>query len=184
MTEKSKTLSISVKPVDTSNWADFEKLFRSKGGPNYCWCMVWRMTAEELKQNTSANRHRFIGQRVKSGIPIGLLAYQQDEPIAWCSVAPRETHLRLGGDETKEATWSLTCFFIKKEYRRQGMVRFLIDHAKEFAKRNGAHYLEAYPVAADSPSYRFMGFVPTFEQSGFDFVHMAGTRRHVMICKL
>jgi hypothetical protein len=40
--------------------------------------------------------------------------------------------------------------------------------------------LEAYPVAADSPSYRFMGFVPQFARLGFDEVARAGSRRHVM----
>lgn len=32
----------------------------------------------------------------------------------------------------------------------------------------------------DSPSYRFMGFVPVFEKAGFREVGRAGTRRHVM----
>jgi hypothetical protein len=40
--------------------------------------------------------------------------------------------------------------------------------------------LEAYPVSPDSPSYRFMGFVPAFEARGFAPAGMAGTRRHVM----
>jgi hypothetical protein len=40
--------------------------------------------------------------------------------------------------------------------------------------------VEAYPVDADSPSYRFMGFVAPFEKAGFREVGRAGTRRHVM----
>lgn len=43
---------------------------------------------------------------------------------------------------------------------------------------------EAYPVDPDSPSYRFMGFVPTYEREGFHYAKDAGTRRHVMTCKL
>jgi hypothetical protein len=39
---------------------------------------------------------------------------------------------------------------------------------------------EAYPVAPDSPSYRFMGFVPMFEKARFVEIGTAGTRRHVM----
>jgi hypothetical protein len=48
----------------------------------------------------------------------------------------------------------------------------------------GAKYLEAYPVKPDSPSYRFMGFIQTFEKAAFSFVKKAGTRRHVMKCKV
>jgi hypothetical protein len=70
------------------------------------------------------------------------------------------------------------------EYRDLGPVALLIDNAKKYAMKNGARYLEAYPVGPDSPSYRFMGFVYTFEKAGFIFVKKAGTRRNVMSCKL
>jgi GNAT superfamily N-acetyltransferase len=176
--------NIIIKPVDKSNWADFEALFQSKGGPSYCWCMVWRMTKEELKQNNSVCRKEFIKQRVLSDIPIGLLGYSQKEAIAWCSIAPRETHHRLGGDETIKNVWSITCFYIKRAYRKQGFVKLLIESAKRYAQENGAEYIEAYPVEKDSPSYRFMGFVKTFEEAGFNYIKMAGTRRHVMVYKI
>lgn len=173
-----------VKPVGKSNWVDFEKLFTSKGGPGYCWCMAWRMTKEELKHNTSANRKKWIRERVDDKTPIGLLAYLDGEPIAWCSIAPRETYDRLGGDENLEDVWSIACFFIKKEHRGEGLTNFLIGEAKKYAKKKGANYLEAYPVDPDSPSYRHMGYKPTFEKADFTFVKKAGTRRNVMACKL
>ncbi|HYH55729.1 MAG TPA: GNAT family N-acetyltransferase, partial [Anseongella sp.] len=97
---------------------------------------------------------------------------------------PRETYRRLGGDERLHNVWSLTCFYIKKEFRDRGLVRLLIENAKKYARKNGGEYLEAYPVQPESPSYRFMGFIPTFAKAGFSFVKKAGTRRHVMICKL
>ncbi|MEN6314436.1 MAG: hypothetical protein ABFD25_09340 [Clostridiaceae bacterium] len=52
--------SIEIRPVDMTNWADFEAFFESKGKLNNCWCMVWRMTKEELKTNTSVCRKAFI----------------------------------------------------------------------------------------------------------------------------
>lgn len=176
--------NIKIKPVSKATWKDFETLFKSKGAPSYCWCMAWRMTKDELKQNTSPNRNKFIKQRVWSDIPIGLLAYVKQEPIAWCSIAPRETYQRLGGDERLEKVWSIACFYIKREYRDIGLVNQLIEHTKNYAKKKGAKYLEAYPVEPDSPSYRFMGFVNTFDKAGFSFVKKAGTRRHVMTYKL
>lgn len=178
------TKKIKVKPVDKNNWKDFETLFKSKGGPSYCWCMAWRMTKDELKDNNSISRKKFIKQRVWSKTPIGLLAYVDNETIAWCSIAPRETYQRLGGDEHLEDVWSIACFFIKREYRDQGLIDLLIENAKIYAKKNGAKYLESYPVDPDSPSYRFMGFIQTFEKANFNFVKKAGTRRNVMTCKL
>ena len=177
-------MRLKVKPVDENTWSDFEALFQSRGAPSYCWCMAWRMTSTELKNNTSANRKKFIRKRVKNGTPIGLLAYVGEEPVAWCSVAPRETYRRLGGDEQLERVWTVACFFIKREFRDQGLVKFLIEEAKKNARRNGEKYLEAYPEDPDSPSYRHMGFKPTFEKANFSFVKKAGTRRNVMVCKL
>ena len=139
---------------------------------------------DELKHNNSTSRKKFIRQRVSSKTPIGLLAYVDEETIAWCSIAPRETYQRLGGDESLKDVWSIACFFIKKEYRDKGLIDLLIENAKKYAGKNGAKYLEAYPVETDSPSYRFMGFIHTFEKAGFVFVKKAGTRRHVMTCRL
>ncbi len=48
------------------------------------------------------------------------------------------------------------------------------------AARNGATIVEAYPVDPDSPSYRFMGFVETLSEAGFQKVGQVGQRRHVM----
>jgi hypothetical protein len=36
---------------------------------------------------------------------------------------------------------------------------------------------EGCPVDPDSPSYRFMGFVPVFAEAGFQEVALAGSRR-------
>ena len=176
--------TIKMKPVDKNTWGDFEALFESRGGPSYCWCMLWRMTKEELKVNNAANRKKFIQQRVESDTPIGILVYDEDQPIAWCSIAPRETYRRLGGDEQLENVWSIACFYIKRKFRDQGLMHLLIEEAKKYALKNGASYLEAYPVRPDSPSYKFMGVIKTFEKAGFNFVKMAGTRRHVMTCAL
>lgn len=146
--------------------------------------MAWRMTKEELKHNDSRHRKKYIKERIWSNTPIGLLAYINKVPVAWCSVAPRETYQRLGGDERLEKVWSIACFYIKKEYRGQGLIDLLIESAKKLAKKKGAQFLEAYAVKPDSPSYRFMGFIGTFEKAGFTFVKKEGTRRHVMTYKL
>ncbi len=174
--------SIIFKPVEEGNWLDFEAFFQSR--LSYCWCMAWRMTREELKHNTARDRKEFIKARIFSGVPVGLLGYVDDRPVCWCSVAPRETYQRLGGDASLERVWSIACFYIQKEYRDQGMVKIMIEAARLFAKEHNAQYLEAYPVDPDSPSYRFMGHVSTFQKMGFSFVKKEGTRRHVMLLKL
>ena len=40
--------------------------------------------------------------------------------------------------------------------------------------------IEGYPVAPDSPSYRFMGTRPVFLAAGFEETGSVGKRRHAM----
>jgi GNAT superfamily N-acetyltransferase len=146
--------------------------------------MVWRARGAETKNTKGSARKVAIKARVDDGVPIGLLGYIDGDPIAWCSIAPRSTYRALGGeDEPNERAgkvWSLVCFFIRREFRGQGVTEQLIEAAADYAKRNGATVLEAYPVDPGSPSYRFMGYVPTFEAADFVEIGRAGTRRHVM----
>jgi GNAT superfamily N-acetyltransferase len=170
--------------VDQNRWSDFEQLFESRGAPKSCWCMVWRARGEEAKRAKSADRKRAIQRRVDDGTPIGLLGYLDDSPVAWCSIAPRTSYRSLGGpaasEEPEDKIWSLVCFFIKREFRGEGMTAELIRGAIAHARSRGARIMEAYPVDPESPSYRFMGYVPTFEKAGFKHVGPAGSRRHVM----
>lgn len=177
-------MKLEFHPVITDRWNDFERLFESKGGPHNCWCMVWRTNENKKTLPGKTGKKASMQNRVDHSTPIGLLAYSDGEPIAWCSIAPRDTYNTLGGDGTIDGVWSLVCFYIKRTFRNLGVTSQLLDAAIDYAKQNGAQYIEAYPVAPDSPSYRFMGYVPTFEKAGFQFVKSAGSRRNVMTLAL
>jgi hypothetical protein len=59
-------------------------------------------------------------------------------------------------------------------------VKQLLAAAVRHAHAHGATVVESYPVDPDSPSYRFMGFVPMFREAGFKELAREGKRRHVM----
>lgn len=178
---------ISIKPVTRARWKDLEALFESPGAPKYCWCMAWRATKEEAKHTDGRSRKRFLKARIDAGTPVGLLAYADKEPVAWCSAAPKNTYRKLDDlhpDEDASRIWSIACFFVKKEWRGLGLTARLVDAAAALARNRKAIALEAYPVDEDSPSYRFMGFVPLFAGRGFDEIGRAGSRRYVMRLRL
>jgi GNAT superfamily N-acetyltransferase len=174
--------SLSFRPVDPAAWPDFERLFETRGAPKYCWCMAWRATPEEAHRRDGPSRKKAMRKRVRAGLPVGVLAYCDGQPAAWCSVAPRSTYRRLGGPEEGpgENIWSLVCFFVARPWRGRGIVRLLIREAEAYARRGGATILEAYPVQQASPSYRFMGKVQWFRKAGYRQAGRAGSRRHVM----
>jgi len=175
---------VVTRPVTRENWADFEAFFSSHSMLRHCWCMDWRLTREEQKQNDTAGRKSHMRRRIEGGVPVGILAYRDGKPVAWCSVGPRETFRNLRGDESLDGAWSITCFFVPKDLRGQGLTRALMAGAKAYALENGAKHLEGYPVERDSPSYRFMGHLDMFERAGFAFVKNAGLRRRVMTLRL
>jgi GNAT superfamily N-acetyltransferase len=125
-----------------------------------------------------------ITERVQNHVPIDILGYLDDKPVAWCSIALRATYRPLGGeaqtDDDSEQVWSLVCFFVSRVLRGQGVLKQLIQASVDHACKHGAKVVEAYPVDPDSPSYRFMGFKPSCEAAGFREVGRAGSRRYVM----
>lgn len=180
--------TLELRPVDENNWDDLALLFEERGGPKNCWCMAWRAKPAEAKRGSAETRKAALKAalhaRVSNGIPIGILAYHDGRPVAWCSIAPRPSYRPLGGPEAsredRDAVWSLVCFFVKRPSRGQGMTGRLLRAAIAYARGQGARIVEAYPVDPDSPSYRFMGLVGLFEEAGFEEVGRAGSRRHVM----
>ena len=144
--------------------------------------MAWRHNENKVKGKDG--KKAALKSRVFDDIPIGLLAFSGDEPIAWCSVGPRESFRPLGGGEALEGVWSIVCFFVKRPSRKRGISALLIVEAAEYARRNGAQYLESYPADTDSPSYGFMGRRSTFERTGFRCCGRAGKRRSVMLREL
>lgn len=175
--------NVQVSPVTAADWPDLERLFEAPGGPKYCWCMAWVARRESEVADSNASRKAALRARVTGGTRVGLLAREAGEPVGWCAVAPRPSYRRLGGlpePGDPEAVWSVVCFFVPRRRRGQGFARALLAAAITEARAAGARVLEAYPVTPDSPSYRFMGFVSSFEAAGFAEVARAGNRRHVM----
>ena len=172
---------LKFREVTAETWPDFEKLFESRGGPKSCWCMVWRASVEEAKHTDGKSRKSAMSGRIMSGTSVGLLGYLEEEPVAWCSVAPRSTYRPLVSDSSShDGIWSITCFFVTRKLRGTAIAKALLLAAISHSKKHGAKVVEAYPVDPDSPSYRFMGFVPMFSEAGFVVTSHEGKRRKVM----
>ncbi len=83
-------------PVTKENWKDFENLFGEKGACAGCWCMYWRLRRKEYDSLRGAGTKKKMKSLVNNGTIPGILAYDNDKPVGWCSVAPREDFPVLG----------------------------------------------------------------------------------------
>lgn len=130
------------KKVDHASWPDFERLFEGRGGPKYCWCMVWRDRPSGIRGNANADKKAAIRTIVESDTPIGIVGYIDEEPVAWCSVAPRPTYREgLGGTERDadgaDNVWSIACFFIPRRLRGSGLGDQLLAVPSSMQSRMG-----------------------------------------------
>jgi GNAT superfamily N-acetyltransferase len=168
-------MELTVRPLTPDLWPAFEDLFSAGGPVSRCWCMYWRIGDEYRKRPREENREAFC-ELVKGGPPPGLLAFEGDLAVGWCQLTPRDAlpwldrawRLKRVDDVP---VWSISCFYIRKGYRKRGVTTALIAAAIDAARRAGAPALEAYPLDPDlTPSSSSTGFISTFERAGFVIV--------------
>jgi GNAT superfamily N-acetyltransferase len=172
MARAAKTASnVEVQAVAGDNWDDFVRLFETKGSPHYCWCTPYRF--RDVPELTKTQKKRRMKSLVNEK-PIGVLAYDGGEPVGWCSVAPRETYVRLQRSRTmprvtpqKTATWTILCFFVIKSRRGQGITRALLNGAVAYAKAQGAEIVEGYPFDTAGISATHQGHSSIYKAARF-----------------
>jgi GNAT superfamily N-acetyltransferase len=160
-------MKYSIQPLTQRLWPALEDLFGEQGPVSRCWCMYWRIGDNYRKRPREANKAALY-DLVKREPPLGLLAFDGELAVGWCQLTPRAALPWL--DRTWRLkriddvpVWSLSCFYIRKGYRKRGVTMALIEAALEAAERGGAPALEAYPLDAKlTPSTSSTGYVSTF----------------------
>ena len=177
MPTKHKTdLSIKIYPLTKECWADFEKLFGAKGACGGCWCMLWRLPRAAFEAGKGEKNRRAMQALVESGKIPGLLAYADGKPVGWCSVAPREHFPALGNSRLlkpvdEKPVWSISCLFVEKKYRRQGISVALLRAAADYVKRQGGKIVEGYPTEPQKDRmpdvFVWTGIASAYQKAGF-----------------
>ncbi len=182
---KTPTLDLTIRPLTPDLWYALEDLFGEHGAVNGCWCMYWRIGSAYRKRPREENKAAFR-ELVENGPPPGLLAFAGDLAVGWCQLTPRDALPWL--DRTWRLkrvddmpVWSISCLYVRKGYRKQGITSALIAAALVTAKRAGAPALEAYPLDANlTPSASGAGYASTFERAGFKIVARLVPPRPIM----
>ena len=136
-----------------------------RGACGGCWCMWWRLTRPEFEAGKGDGNKAAMKTIVDGGHVPGILAFDGDMPVGWCSVAPRKFFPRVLRSRTLKPVddrpvWSVVCFFVEKAHRRKGVALALLNAAAAHARAQGATILEGYPFV-DPPADLPGAFIPS-----------------------
>jgi GNAT superfamily N-acetyltransferase len=192
---------LTVVPANQATWADLAAIF----GPSdsgRCNCQRFRTRGWFWDQATDAQRRARLREQTNCDDPAatsttGLVAYLKEGgvPVGWVAVEPRTEYPRLLGlptvwrgrseDKQDDGVWSVTCFVVRKGYRRRGISYALAAATIPYAKANGARALEGYAMRTQ-PGREItwgelhVGAVQVFADAGFTEVSAPSVRRAVM----
>lgn len=177
--------AFSIHPLTRERWPALDDLFADSPVCARCWCMAPRIGNGYRRRRASANKADFHAV-VTQGPPPGLLAFDGELAVAWCQLTPRDAVPALDGmwrlkrvDDVP--VWVLSCFYVRKGYRRHGLTYLLIVEALKAAKRAGAPAVEGYPLDREqTPSATSTGVVTTFLRAGFTEVARRVPPRPIM----
>lgn len=191
-------MTVIVHPLTPDRWDDLESIFNAKGCSiaSGCWCMYYRRSGKSADlhagETQSARNRNDLRALAVLDPPPGLIGYQDGTPIGWISLGPREDFTKLAKSPVmkpvdEQTVWSIVCFVVPSEYRKQGVARALLAGAVEYARKRGVRLLEAYPVDKAEPSAGeslWFGSKAMYDDAGFEEVARRKPARPVVRLKL
>jgi GNAT superfamily N-acetyltransferase len=181
-------MNLAFHPLTSERWKDIEKLFGEDGICRSCWCMWWRLSSNEWEKRKGSDRKEALKTIVNQRKAPGIIAYSEGQPIAWCSISPREEFHRLERSRTlkridNQPVWSVVCFFVAKRCRRKGVSTRLLEAAVKYAGEQGAKIIEGYPNRSSEKQQDttvYTGLASMFQKVGFTDCGSTSKTRTIM----
>lgn len=150
--------------------------------------MWWRLKRSEFNKNKGEGNKKALKKIVSGGEVPGIIAYVNNQPVGWCSVAPRGAFSTLERSRVlkpvdDKPVWSVVCFFVAKPFRRKGISVKLLEASVEHVKKQGGKIIEGYPGDPSSAlpdAFVYNGLVSAFRKAGFVEVLRRSKRRPIM----
>ncbi len=181
------TTEMTFEPLTPKTWAAFTELFGERGACGNCWCMYFRLPKAEFTEGKIEDGNKeAMKALVWSGVTTGLLGFYEGKAIAWCAFAPREDYPKLEKSRVHkriddEPVWSVTCFFVEKQFRKMGVSVAMLNGLIAYARNQNIKIIEAYPTIPTQPvlpdSFAWIGLYRSFEEAGFTKVDQTSKNR-------
>ena len=169
------TTEYTTRPLDASTWDVFAELVeRNNGIFGGCWCMGYHPEHGQREVHPrTIKEDRVRTDRAHAALVLDEHGIAQ----GWCQYGrPGELlvvrHRReYEKDAPPRPDWRITCFYVDKKHRRQGIARAALQGAVDQIAHSGGGLVEAISeVTADREAvgrFLFSATVELFEQFGF-----------------
>jgi GNAT superfamily N-acetyltransferase len=157
--------------------------------------MAWRLEHKVWEERRGEPNRRALRKLVRGGAATGVIALCDGRAVGWCSAGPRADFTGLAAKRSLATdwdarTWSVTCFFIAREWRGAGLGARLLARAVALARERGAARLEGYPAVppragGELPSaFAWTGLPQLFERCGFERLAQTPGKRPIYVRRL
>ena len=176
-------------PLCTATWNAFAELVeRHNGVWGSCWCVEFHEHGNLRGPHRRELKHR----KVREGTTHASLVFAGERCVGWCQFGtpaelPRIKHLKVysqGVDRLPD--WRITCFFVDKEFRGQGVASAALSGALNLMAEMGGGVVESYPEDVEgrtvSASFLHNSRLSMFESQGFSRVRRLG-KNHWVVAK-
>ncbi|KRB37593.1 GNAT family N-acetyltransferase [Microbacterium sp. Root180] len=190
-------LELRIVPANEATWDDLQTILTGTAGN--CQCQRQRLGDRDWWHMPPSERGAILREETHCDDPraaetIGLVAYDGDEPVAWCAVDRRSVFGRLRGspvpwagrdeDKDDDTVWAIACMIVRKGHRGRGHTYPLVAAAVEHARARGAAAIEGYPLLTAGSQVIWdelnVGALGPFTAAGFAEITHPTKRRLVM----
>lgn len=182
-------MNLSIKALNMETWQDFERLVEKHNGVwGGCWCTAFHPKSPEQKRSAEATK-AYKKKLVEEDCAHAALVFAGDVCVAWCQFGPPQELPNIYHKkevEAKMATpdWRITCIFVDKNYRKNGLSFLALKGALELIKELGGGVVESYPQDPKgkkiSNSFLYNGTREIFERAGFTYEGEKGKNHCIM----
>ena len=179
---------LKVRELGTTTWPDYVRIMEKHDGVwGGCWCVSFHATAGDPQPATAGNR-AYKERLVKANRSHAALVYDGPDVVGCCQFgSPAELPARMGGTRKLGATvpdWRITCFFVDRDHRHQGIADAALRGALRLIAANGGGTVDAYPIATHGKphksSFLWAGTESMFSRAGFQTLGSLGTTKVLM----
>src|SRR5262252_1578527 len=139
-----------IRALDASTWDAYARLLDKHKGCGFggCWC-TWFHSREGRPEGEKGRPWK--ERLVREGRAHAALVFDGDEAVAWCEYgSPEELpniyhRKQYDAELDKLPDYRITCIFVDKKYRRQGLSAVALGGALDLISQAGGGAVEGYP---------------------------------------